>query len=377
MCRPFDWAGWDEYVQGWPVADALNPDGLKKQVFAVNVLGFQTHRDHFAIAFENEEIEKRVRDMRDAKISDGRIREKYEIPDNRDWKLSDAREALQKRSSAEVSKNLVECAFRPFDRRSCFFGTEFMDYPRRELVDHVLGRSNLQLLVSRQIGTASWRHSFIALEPAESCCISDGSTEQNYCFPLLLQGENSTTSENVSAAFRAFLDTRYARHYEPQEILGFIYAVLYAPTYRARYAEFLRIDFPRIPFPERAEDFEELSRLGWAVVEAHLLRTLPHRKLAAYHGKGGHEVEFVRYSETDQSIAINTTQSFRPVAQAVWDFHIGGYQVLDKYLKSRKGRKMSLDEIDHVPKVADVLAFTIDQMAKIDKACLAAFPERG
>ena len=154
--------------------------------------------------------------------------------------LSDARKALQTRSSAEVSKDLVECAFRPFDKRSCFFGTEFMDYPRRELVDHVLGRSNLQLLISRQIGTASWRHSFIAVEPAESCCISNGSTEQNYCFPLFFQGANSTTNENFSGAFRAFLDTRYAHHYEPQEILGYIYAVLYAPTYRSRYAEFLR-----------------------------------------------------------------------------------------------------------------------------------------
>jgi len=149
---------------------------------------------------------------------------------------------------------------------------------------------------------------------------------------------------------------------------------LHAPTYRARYKEFLRIDFPRIPFPESAEDFESLSRLGWALVQAHLLREFPGGHLAAYNGKGDHAVEFVRYSESDQSIAINNTQSFRPVPQAVWDFHIGGYQVLDKYLKSRKGRKLSLDEIDHVAKVADALAFTIDQIAKIDDAYLAAFP---
>ena len=104
---------------------------------------------------------------------------------------------------------------------------------------------------------------------------------------------------------------------------------------------------------------------------------VPGRSLAAYHGKGDHEVEFVRYSTEDQSIAINKTQSFRPVPQAVWDFHIGGYQVLDKYLKSRKGRTLSLDEINHVSTVADALAFTIDQMERIDEAYLAAFPDRG
>ena len=96
--------------------------------------------------------------------------------------------------------------------------------------------------------------------------------------------------------------------------------------------------------------------------------------MAAYHGKGDHAVEFVRYSEAEQSIAINATQKFGPVPMPVWDFHIGGYQVLDKYLKSRKGRKLSLDEIDHIAKVADALAFTIDQMAKIDDAYRAAFP---
>jgi hypothetical protein len=133
MCRRLDWTGWDVYAKGWQVADALNPDDQKQQIFAVNVLGFQTHRDHFAIAFEKPEMEKRVREMLDTNISDRRIREQYEIKDNRDWKLHEAREALQKRSSSEVSKNLVECAFRPFDKRSCFFGTDFMDYPRREL----------------------------------------------------------------------------------------------------------------------------------------------------------------------------------------------------------------------------------------------------
>src|SRR6185312_59020 len=120
-----------------------------------------------------------------------------------------------------------------------------------------------------------------------------------------------------------------------------IYSVLHSRTYRDRYAEFLRMDFPRIPFPEDAEDFEELSSLGWALAQAHLLRYVPPHNLATYHGKGDHAVEFVCYSEADQSVAINNTQSFQPVPPAVWNFHIGGYQVLDKYLKSRKGRKRS------------------------------------
>jgi hypothetical protein len=146
-------------------------------------------------------------------------------------------------------------------------------------------------------------------------------------------------------------------------------------AYRSKYAEFLRIDFPRAPFPDSADDFETLSGLGWALVRAHLLRELPRCKLADYQGKGDNTVESVTYAE--QTISINKSQFFKPVPQAVWDFHIGGYQVLDKYLKSRKGRMLSLNEINHVSAIADSLAFTIAQMAKIDEAYRAAFPDRG
>src|SRR5262249_45524120 len=148
---------------------------------------------------------------------------------------------------------------------------------------------------------------------------------------------------------------RYGQHYSPEEILGYIYAVLHAATYRIRYVELLRREFPRVPFPKSADDFEILSGLGWALVQAHLLRELPRKGLAKYHGKGEHTVEFVRYSPGEHAVSINKGQFFKPVPQNIWEFHIGGYQVIDKYLKSRKGRALSLDEINHVSSIADNL----------------------
>jgi predicted helicase len=192
----------------------------------------------------------------------------------------------------------------------------------------------------------------------------------SYVYPLWNEKRGD---ENLLPNFRNFIDGRYDHHYTPEEILGYIYAVLNAPTYRTRYAEFLRIDFPRVPFPESGDDFEALSELGWELVQAHLLRECPRKGLAKYHGRGDNTVEAVRYSPQEQAIAINKTQSFKPVPEDVWNFHIGGYRVLDKYLKSRKGRKLTLDEIDHVAAVADSLAFTIGQMARIDKIYRAAF----
>jgi hypothetical protein len=126
-----------------------------------------------------------------------------------------------------------------------------------------------------------------------------------------------------------------------------------------------------------ADEFENLSGLGWALVQAHLLREMPRRGLAIYHGKGEHRVDAVRYSPQEQTVSINKAQFFKVVPPSIWEFHIGGYPVLEKYLKSRKGRTLSLDEINHVAAIADSLAFTIEQMAKIDKAYATAFASGG
>lgn len=233
----------------------------------------------------------------------------------------------------------------------------------------------LNLIRKMDIG-GLWSHVLISDRPISHHAVS--SKEVNFTFPLWLTNDTAAPRrENLSADFRVFLDARYEHHYTPEEILAYIYAVLYASTYRVRYAEFLRTEFPRVPFPGSAEALEMLSGLGWALIQAHLLRDLPRGALACYHGKGDHTVEAVRYSPEEQAIWINKTQSFRPVPEAVWNFHIGGYRVLDKFLKSRKGRMLSLAEIENVTNVANVLAFTIVQMTKIDEAYRAAFPDQG
>ena len=146
-------------------------------------------------------------------------------------------------------------------------------------------------------------------------------------------------------------------------------------TYRKRYAEFLRIDFPRIPFVETKAQFDELSKLGDALGECPPAeQTKAGQAGGDLKGKGNHEVEAVRYSPAEQAVYINKSEHFAPVPEEVWNFHIGGYQVIDKYLKSRKGRTLSLDELNHIGAIADSLAFTIQQMAKIDEAYSRAFP---
>ncbi len=248
---------------------------------------------------------------------------------------------------------------------------------------HMLAGENLGFSASRGQETGGgWEHVF--------CCdriiqlhTTVSLKESNYLFPLYLypppEGQERRKSrlfedadpfqgkeriENLSPQFRAFIDTHYQHHYSPEEILGYIYAVLHSPTYRRKYLDFLKTDFPRIPFVDERETFEALASLGWALIQAHLLKTIP-GILTVDVTAGNFVVEKPRYDPQHERLSINKTQYFSPVPQDVWAFHIGGYQVLNTYLKSRKGRTLSLDEIENVQHIVNVLRFTIDQMQRI------------
>jgi type ISP restriction-modification system protein/N-6 DNA methylase len=355
----------DEYLSFVGVDDIFSPMGDPAP-------GVVTTHDQFAISFTPDEAKRKVQTLLGTD-TEHEARKLFRLCSQEQWNYQDAKRDL---AHLNLDAGLASILYRPFDRRWTVWDRNVVVHRRERVMRHMTN-GNIGIVTSRQTKGEIFQHALVSDIPIEVISMSSKTSNNGFLLPMYIDREDGERIENLSSDFREFADARYEHHYAPEEILGYIYAVLHAPTYRARYAEFLRIDFPRVPFPEAAENFEALSGLGWALVQAHLLRELPRRGLAAYHGRGDHTVEAVRYAPADEAIAINTTQSFRPVPQAVWDFHIGGYQVLDKYLKSRKGRVLSLDEIDHLGAVADSLAFTTEQMARIDAAYLAAFPRHG
>jgi len=371
-----DVANRPSYEQGVSVRDIFGEGGT----------GIITKRDKLAIQFGEADIWSVVREFVGLEAEEAR--RKFKLPaDVRDWKVKDA-QADVLRDGPDRGR-VRRILYRPFDDRFTYYtgrARGFLGWPveriARNFGEYIVDerryvdRANIGLITSRLTKGEAFRHAQVTDKINEVIVMSSVTSNNGFTFPIWLWGPDETGTENLSQDFRSFIDSLYEHHYTPEEILGYIYGVLHAPTYRTRYAEFLRGDFPRIPFAGAGDYFETLSVLGWALVQAHLLRELPRRGLAGYHGRGDHRVEAVRYVPAEQAIAINKTQSFRSVPRDVWEFRIGGYQVLDKYLKSRKGRTLSLDEIDHVGAVADSLAFTIDQMARIDAAYRAAFPEQ-
>lgn len=344
-----------------------------RELFSTFSLGSLTKRDDLTVAMTKQELIEKVNFLQNPKVSDDEIVARFGVrhADNDGWVLRDARAHI-------ISENfqpgcIKEINWRPFERRWIAYDDMLIARTNRRIMSNLVSRNNVALISVRQLANLPFFHAFVTDDLTDQHFISTRTKEGGVVFPLRV---NEPTEENLSPSFRAFIDARYGHHYSPEEILGYIYAVLHAPTYRTKYAEFLRIDFPRIPFPEQATDFGALSKLGWGLVEAHLLKRLPRKGLGDFEGKGDRVVEKSRYSEVEEAVFINPNQSFRPMPKAVWEFRIGGYQVIDKYLKSRKGRTLTLDEINQVSAVADSLAFTIDQMGKIDAAYAAAFPDK-
>jgi len=342
-------------------------------IFENRSLGSLTKRDALVTHFEKSELVKNIDLLRDGSNTDDFLAEKFGVrkKDNDGWSLLEARNHAR---SEKLERSIIEIKWRPFDTRKIIFDDVLVARTNRRVLSSLSEKNNLALVSVRQLASLPFLHAFVTDDICDQHYISTRTKEGGVVFPLRI---TTSGEENLTPEFRAFIDARYDHVYTPEEILGYIYAVLHAPTYRERYADFLRIDFPRIPFPDRKRDFEALSELGWRLVQVHLLREKPKGKLAAYHGKGSHEVEQVAYAEADASVRINAAQCFRPVPKAVWEFHIGGYPVLEKYLKSRKGRNLSLDEIDHVAAIANALAFTLGQMEGIDAAWRAAFDHGG
>jgi predicted helicase len=377
----------DEYNQWMSITEIL----------PVRVLGFQSHRDRFATDLDEPGLRKRIEAFRGRRVSDDKIRERYEISDGGGWAVASAREQLRK--DRDWKRHFGKGLYRPFDERSCYFSTAVMDRPRRELLDHVVGKDNIVLCVSRIVKLDSWQHALVSSAPPTAIALD---INGSYAFPLYLyeipRGDDlfgggsgsSSGTERTPNLTRRFVEKLWQyfglpdedtaggiRDLSPSGILSYLYAVLHSPRYRARHLEFLRIDFPRVPVPSSRELFEALGRLGSELVALHLLESATlDEHITSLIGDGEMRVEKVSYSDETVWLHKAKNRGFQGVADEVWSFRIGGYQVCEKWLKDRQakggknprpGRVLTDEDIDHYQKIVVALSETIRIMAEIDE----------
>lgn len=323
--------------------------------------GIQTKRDSFTIHFSEKELCTVLNDLKS--LNSEVIFQKYNLAkDGRDWTVNCAKEDVIK-SNGEITDIL----YRPFDiRKTLYTGKSkgFLAYPRQKTSDLFVDKYNFGLIFkrSRLIGTSNYQHVFVTSLPLDINFLAD----QSFIIPLYLYHEDGTKTPNLDSAIWQKIN-EVAGETAPEDVLDYIYAVLHSPKYRETYKEFLKIDFPRVPYPASQEEFLRLVAHGRHLRELHLLAPSAVREFITTFPVGGNNLVEKKYPEyRDGNVYINASQYFGNVPKEVWEFYIGGYQPAQKWLKDRRERTLSDDEIDHYQKMIVSMNETIKVMREID-----------
>jgi len=388
---PKDFSAQAEYERGFAV----------HELFEEYNSGMQTKRDRLTVAFNEDDIRYIKKEMK--RLDAEAIRKKYRLPaDGRDWKV-----AWAKRDIEESEPKTVPILYRPFDiRYTLYTGNTkgFIAYPRHKTMRHLLAGENLALAgenlalttvrQTRLQSEASFQHAFITSSICDGCVLG----EWGSVFPLYLyrdekderRGDSRPRKPNLNADIVEQIADKTGLRFTPEkngsrdtfaplDILDYLYAALHSPAYRKKFREFLKIDFPRVPYPRDKKHFRALAKLGAELRALHLM-TSPklERITTAYPETCGDVVannvvtkvvrEKAPLGARKNIVWINKTQRFERVPQVAWDFAVGGYFPAQKYLKDRKGRALSWNEIHHYQKIIAALTESAKVMNKIDAA---------
>lgn len=414
---PKDEEGRKKYEEGFNV----------EELFPENVTGVVTARDSVVVDFDKETLLNRIEKFTDESFSDDETRNwlypkkkagKYLKGDSRGWKLAEARKNIAENNHTEF---IQDFNYRPFDTRKIYYSPEMVDWGREKYMFHFLKKQNLGLMICRQTAVDSWEHIGITNMIADDSRVSNRSKERGYILPLYiypeptdqqsLSGENAKRKPNLNMEIVAEIEKRLGlefvaeedeilnqvqddskrENFTPINLLDYIYAVLHSPSYRETYKEFLKIDFPRVPYPENADKFWQLVELGKQIREIHLLESEKTEDfITSYPVDGSNEITrkitkrspgFVPDEVADKDdempdqvrhdrygrVYINDEQYFDKVPKVAWEFYIGGYQPAQKWLKDRKKRVLDFEDILHYQKIIVALTETDRLMKEVDK----------
>jgi hypothetical protein len=400
------------------VATEYEPCWKISEIMLSHNMGVTTGVDSFATDHSAAELKRRVSDLA-GKQEDGALRQKYGLEDTSSFRLSDARRWAK---SAEALSSVISIGYRCFDSRFVIYSSSVLARNREDICRDLIRRDNQALVAFRAIRELPWQHVFVTKQPATKEYLS--SLDNSYILPLYLYptteekngaqaglgieathwpaGKNGRRP-NLNPRLIADFEKRLSLQFVPdgkgdlketfgaEDVFNYIYAVLHSPTYRTRYAEFLKSDFPRVPPTSEVKLFRSLCAKGAELVALHLLESPKLEKPEiGYPVKGPSVVEkgfpkYVAPGEPEPGTGKPLTrgrvyiskddpqsgtkgQCFEGVPPEVWNFHIGGYQVCEKWLKDRRGRTLTYDDLEHYRKVVTALNETIRLMAEIDAA---------
>ncbi|WP_286390821.1 type ISP restriction/modification enzyme [Pseudanabaena mucicola] len=346
----------EEYEQGWQLTS----------IFGFQSMGITSGDDEFLYDFSVSDLKRKIN---------------IELENSNLIHTDKSLSKMKRWVGKIVDKDWKMAQYRPFDQRAILYCHHVLERARTNL-NQQFQLPNLGLITIRRTRENINSQFFVTDLIADKSIVS--SADNANIFPLYLHPDldhqqGSLLEEpptNLSPEFLAVLGSKLGYIPTPEEIFYYIYAIFHSPTYRSRYAEFLKIDFPRVPLTSNKQLFQNLCEKGQALVDLHLMKSKKLNKLITkMGGKGDNAVTEVTYKTIEKQIYINKDQYFEKIEKEVWEFKIGGYQVLDKWLKDRKKakRNLSFDDILHYQKVVVALRETMEIMQEIDRI-IPSFP---
>ncbi|MDR0522722.1 MAG: N-6 DNA methylase [Planctomycetaceae bacterium] len=321
------------------------------EMFPLNTSGIVTARDHLAVQFSFDEMRNTLEDFISLSVEDARY--KYSLGrDVRDWSVERAQKDV--RNTEIDEKNIVPFAYRPFDTRyTCYTGNGcgFQCNPRDKIMRHIIGRKNTVLITTKNFPQNQQFDKVLCVENISDAHIIGSN---GYVFPLYTYSSTGSKSVNLNPDILSAFTKITGEEQTPEQIFDYIYAVLYRPKYRQEFAEFLKFDFPKIPYPETKKEFAHYVKFGAKLRQLHLFKKVPASKVR-FDIAGGNRVDEVRYS--NGNVWMNKVQYFGHVSESVWDFCID-QKPAQEYLKDRRGRELTAEEIEHYCNIIAVLEET-------------------
>ena len=352
--------GEDEYKKGFTITDLMKLNGA----------GIVTKRDKLCIHFTKEDAFTAANDF--INLRKDELYKKYDLPEDvRDWRYEWAKDDVIK--SGLRKELVIPITYRLFDERFIYYtgiSRGFMGWPVEKVMRH-LTKPNLGFVCIR-INSRDEETYFVVDNIMDKTILS--SKDNANVFPLYLYPDDGSFDTerrpNLDATIWAQINAAIGKPTSPEDIFDYIYGVLHSPTYRTKYKEFLKVDFPRIPYPASAEEFEHFRSHGNRLRELHLMHAVPESPVT-FPYPGTMQVDSLawEYNKDDGysgNIYINDTQCFEGVPTAAFEMYIGGYQPAQKWLKDRKGRTLTYDDIEHYRRIIAILIETDTIMKQID-----------
>lgn len=320
-----------------------------RNLFIVNNSGIKTDRDKLFLDIDEHSLNRRMQTLFSPPLEAEFISE-YRVEDSSSYQL------IKAIKESQFSKEHIRLEqYRPLDFRYIYYDINVISRPGYSVMSHQ-NEGNPMLLSTRQLSTFDYQHSFVSTDLIDICTLSSQTKETAYALPLYLYHEDGTRTTNFNDSEFSALTHNLQGEVSPENVFDYIYGVLHSPSYRERYKEFLKIDFPRIPIPTQAE-FDRLVPLGRELRELHLMRSpVIDDYQTTFPISGDCLVEKIRYA--DNKVWINQTQYFGNVPELAWNFYIGGYQPAQKWLKDRKGRQLSNADLIHYQRIIKILLET-------------------